>query len=171
MLCGTVPFKASSLEELHELIRDGYFAYPVPLSSEAKALIGGLLKIAPRERLSIPEILNHPWLANEGIFDKELNENDFYKPKVNIENGPKDDSPPNINTLCVENLFFPSKPNVKLRMNDYYYIANDFYTHHIDDEIVKVVETYGYPKEEIIKSLTCGQINHATASYNLLEIS
>jgi len=32
MLCGTVPFKAPSMKELHELIKDGKFAYPVALS-------------------------------------------------------------------------------------------------------------------------------------------
>ncbi len=40
----------------------------------------------------------------------------------------------------------------------------------IDEEAVKIVETYGYPKEAILNSLTKGEINHATASYNLLEI-
>ena len=32
MLCGTVPFKAPSMKELHELIKDGKFIYPVALS-------------------------------------------------------------------------------------------------------------------------------------------
>ncbi len=32
MLCGTVPFKAPNMKELHELIKDGSFSYPVELS-------------------------------------------------------------------------------------------------------------------------------------------
>eukprot|EP00826_Nyctotherus_ovalis_P016655 TRINITY_DN14831_c0_g4_i1.p1 TRINITY_DN14831_c0_g4~~TRINITY_DN14831_c0_g4_i1.p1 ORF type:complete len:529 (-),score=148.59 TRINITY_DN14831_c0_g4_i1:111-1697(-) len=165
MLCGTVPFKASSMEELHELIREGHFTYPVEVSDEARKLVGGLLKIAPRERLSVPEILRHPWLNPEEGKD-ELDEEDYYKPK--LEDAKEQ---PTINTLCVENLFFPSKPHVKLLYKDYCHIANDFYTHHIDEETVRVVETYGYPKEKIMQALTQGQINHATASYNLLELA
>jgi len=163
MLCGTVPFKASSMEELHELIREGHFTYPVEISDEAKGLINGLLKIAPRERLSIPEILSHPWFNNT---EEQFDEDDYYKPKFEATK-----EQPTINALCIENLYFPSKHHVKLLYKDYCYIANDFYTHHIDDEIVRIVETYGYPKEEIMQSLTQGQINHATASYNLLELA
>jgi serine/threonine protein kinase len=32
MLCGTVPFKAPNMPELHKLILKGDFVYPVPLS-------------------------------------------------------------------------------------------------------------------------------------------
>ena len=46
-----------------------------------------------------------------------------------------DNSVPSINNLDVDNLFFPSKPNVKLSFKDYSYIANDFYTHHIGNYI------------------------------------
>ena len=54
MLCRTVPFKASNMAELHELIKKGDFTYPVSLSEEAKDLINGLLKLHPKERISIP---------------------------------------------------------------------------------------------------------------------
>jgi 5'-AMP-activated protein kinase catalytic alpha subunit len=35
MLCGTVPFKASNLEDLHKLILKGEFVFPCELSVEA----------------------------------------------------------------------------------------------------------------------------------------
>ncbi len=35
MLCGTVPFKAQNLEDLHKLILKGDFTFPVELSEEA----------------------------------------------------------------------------------------------------------------------------------------
>jgi len=38
---------------------------------------------------------------------------------------------PSINNLNIDNVFFPKKPHVKLSFQDYCYIANDFYTHHI----------------------------------------
>jgi len=69
MLQGTVPFKASSLEELHALILQGNFKYPVKISVEAKDLIEKMLVVEPVQRISIPEILKHPWLKS---FDSEL---------------------------------------------------------------------------------------------------
>lgn len=35
MLCGTVPFKAQNLEDLHKLILKGEFLFPIDLSPEA----------------------------------------------------------------------------------------------------------------------------------------
>jgi|TARA_B110000285_G_C15132351_1_gene624499 serine/threonine protein kinase len=35
MLCGTVPFKASNLEDLHKLILKGDFTFPSELTTEA----------------------------------------------------------------------------------------------------------------------------------------
>lgn len=43
MLQGTVPFKATSLEELHALILGGNIRYPVPISDDAKDLISRML--------------------------------------------------------------------------------------------------------------------------------
>ena len=69
MLCGTVPFKAQNLEELHKLILKGEFTFPGELSSEAQAIVKGMIKLNPKERLTIPQIFSHPWL-------KETNEDD-----------------------------------------------------------------------------------------------
>jgi serine/threonine protein kinase len=54
MLCGTVPFKASNLEDLHKLILDGKFTFPCELSEDAKALVRGMIKLEPKTRLTIP---------------------------------------------------------------------------------------------------------------------
>jgi serine/threonine protein kinase len=62
MLSGTVPFKANNMNELHKLILKGN---PTPLkevSDEANNLVGGLLEIDPKKRLTTEQILNHPWL-------------------------------------------------------------------------------------------------------------
>ena len=45
MLCGTVPFKAPTLEELHKLILAGDFTIPENLSNEAKDLIRGMIQL------------------------------------------------------------------------------------------------------------------------------
>jgi hypothetical protein len=47
MLQGTVPFKASNLQDLHTLILKGNFQYPTPISKEAKDLIQHMLKLVP----------------------------------------------------------------------------------------------------------------------------
>lgn len=69
MLCGTVPFKAQNLEDLHKLILKGEFAFPVELSEDAQQIVKGMIRLNPRERLTIPQILAHHWL-------KETNEDD-----------------------------------------------------------------------------------------------
>lgn len=43
MLCGTVPFKASNLEDLHKLILKGDFNFPCELSTEAQSLVRGMI--------------------------------------------------------------------------------------------------------------------------------
>jgi len=84
MLQGTVPFKASSLDDLHALIMKGNFKYPVNISPEAKELIESMLIIEPEMRISIPQILRHPWLKtqDELACEEEDDEHDF---QVGIE--------------------------------------------------------------------------------------
>lgn len=73
MLCGTVPFKASNLEDLHKLILKGEFTFPNELSTEAQALVRGMILLEPKARLTVPEILSHSWLkeTNEDESDEE----------------------------------------------------------------------------------------------------
>jgi serine/threonine protein kinase len=97
---------------------------------DAQSLINGLLKLNPEERLSIPEILAHPWLADDDEEDT-ADEYNYYIVRNNKVPDSAADSTPSINTLAIENLFFPSKQKVRLSFREYCYIANDFYTHHI----------------------------------------
>ena len=79
MLQGTVPFKASSLQDLHALILKGNFKYPVEISNEAKDLIESMLMVQPESRISIPMILRHPWLirVDELAGTEEEDDHDF----------------------------------------------------------------------------------------------
>jgi hypothetical protein len=43
MLLGTVPFKASNLEDLHKLILAGAFAIPDTVSLEAQSIIRAMI--------------------------------------------------------------------------------------------------------------------------------
>ena len=98
---------------------------------EAQDLIKNLLKLEPTERLSIPEILSHPWLASEDDNEDDNEEYNYYI--VKNENAPENatEIAPTINELNVENLFFQAQSKARLNFKDYCYIANDFYTHHI----------------------------------------
>ena len=65
MLQGTVPFKAKSLEALLAIIMKGKIDFPVQISESATNLIMSMLVIEPKDRISIPNILKHPWLKTE----------------------------------------------------------------------------------------------------------
>lgn len=54
MLCGTVPFKASNLEDLHKLILKGEFSFPCELTDDAQNLVRSMIKLEPDQRLTIP---------------------------------------------------------------------------------------------------------------------
>ena len=73
MLSGTVPFKAQNLEDLHKLILKGEFSFPNELSEDAQAMVRGMIKLNPRDRLTLPQILAHHWLkeTNEDESDEE----------------------------------------------------------------------------------------------------
>lgn len=64
MLYGTVPFKAQTMEELHQLILKGKYLLKEDISEEARDLLRGLLEIDPKKRLTYRRIYKHPWLKN-----------------------------------------------------------------------------------------------------------
>mmetsp|Transcript_42812 Transcript_42812/g.31277 ORF Transcript_42812/g.31277 Transcript_42812/m.31277 type:complete len:99 (-) Transcript_42812:558-854(-) len=66
MLVGTVPFKAQSMSQLHHMILQGRFELKEQegLSEMAKDLIGKLLQVDEKKRLSACEVLGHPWLKD-----------------------------------------------------------------------------------------------------------
>jgi serine/threonine protein kinase len=72
MICGTVPFKAPTMKDLHKLILKGKYFLPDHVSVEARDLINGMLQLVPKNRFSIKEILTHPWFKVKGR-DEDLN--------------------------------------------------------------------------------------------------
>lgn len=65
MVQGTVPFKASNIADLHKLILQGEFTFPVDsVSDDVKDLIRKMLVLTPENRISIPQMLNHPWVSD-----------------------------------------------------------------------------------------------------------
>ena len=90
----------------------------------------------------------------------------------------------NINELNLENLFYGTEETqasehskavqssqqnaLKLSYRSYCAVTEDFGTHHIDEEALKVLEGFGFPRSKVIQSLNSGELNHATTTYNLL---
>lgn len=64
MLIGRYPFQDTQPAALFAKIRSGTFSLPSWISSQAKCLIGCMLRKTPAERLEASELLIHPWLTN-----------------------------------------------------------------------------------------------------------
>lgn len=68
LICGSPPFKASTEDELYEIIKKGEIDFtsdPVwnSISTEAKNLIDLMLRTDPAHRISASEVLHHTWIS------------------------------------------------------------------------------------------------------------
>jgi serine/threonine protein kinase len=167
MVCGTVPFKADTMDELHEKIQLGKFKYRGKVTSECQNLLERMIEVDPSKRISLPQILAHPWLKETRDSDSETEDsknNENTRPSSE-EKKDFDSVSGNINYVNVDNLFFNDDYRTKLSYTDYCCITEDFTTHNISEEALKVCEGFGFPKSFILRCIQEGQINHATASY------
>lgn len=62
LLCGFLPFDDDNTQRLYRLIQRGTYEIPHWLSTDSQKLIGQLLKHNPQSRLTMPQLLAHPWL-------------------------------------------------------------------------------------------------------------
>ena len=114
MLCGTVPYRGNSLQELLNAEKNDKIVYPSYLSPLSKDLIERLLEFEPYKRITIPEILQHPWFTRSKAYPSddeliEIKDNESEKPDVNI--------------LQLGNLFLKRMP-LFISKEDYNFIAN-----------------------------------------------
>ena len=73
MLSGSVPFQSYSREAsaaaIMQRIREGEFSFSAPqwdlVSSKAKSVIKGLLTVDPKQRITMSELLSHPWVIGQ----------------------------------------------------------------------------------------------------------
>ncbi|KAG8187954.1 hypothetical protein JTE90_027724 [Oedothorax gibbosus] len=61
-LVGKPPFEAECTKATYALIRRVAVRYPHHVSAEARDFINGLLKKDPAERMSVEDVLQHPWV-------------------------------------------------------------------------------------------------------------
>jgi serine/threonine protein kinase len=120
MVQGTVPFKANNICDLHKLILNGHFEFPVDsVSEEVKDLIRKMIVLKPEHRISIPHMLCHPWVkdVDKGCFGDDLDDehdlkvgNTFFRQEVlgglipGCKNGQSENG--NINFVNIENLYY-----------------------------------------------------------------
>lgn len=64
LYCSHAPFTSKNPIELYENILLCSIQWPSDISSEAKDLIQGLLKVKPADRYNLQEIKAHPWFAD-----------------------------------------------------------------------------------------------------------
>ena len=63
LLTGNAPFQSNNQEELFGKIKGNRIGFPKNFPMAAKDLVKGLLKPNPSERITISELLNHPWVT------------------------------------------------------------------------------------------------------------
>jgi hypothetical protein len=118
-----------------------------------------MINIDPRKRFSIPSILAHPWLQetiDESDEENEGEKNDESSRPSDSEKADFDSVTGNINYVNVDNLFYNDNYRVKLSYTDYCCITEDFTTHNINEEALKVCETFGYPRSFILNCINQG---------------
>ncbi|KAG6788265.1 hypothetical protein POTOM_004327 [Populus tomentosa] len=76
LLSGVPPFWGETEQAIFDSILRGHIDFssaPWPsISSSAKDLVKQMLRADPKERLSAVEVLNHPWMREDGAPDKPL---------------------------------------------------------------------------------------------------
>jgi hypothetical protein len=100
-----------------------------------------------------------------------LNKKDMFSMGFNALTGSTKDEP-DINEVVIDNLFTGSSSYLaKLSYTDYCAITQDFATMHMNEEVLQVMEGMGFPRKVVRDGLNRGDLNHATATYNLLVLN
>ena len=71
MLSGIQPFKANSMKDLESIVLQGKFEEIEDVSQEANDLIEQMLQVDPKNRITIDNILKHPWLKNVDLENRK----------------------------------------------------------------------------------------------------
>nr|AML77961.1 putative LOV domain-containing protein [Dunaliella salina] len=93
-IAGTLPFKGSSHKDLCKAIQRGvYEPLPSHVSSACKDLIRGMLRVDPAQRMSLEQILRHPWcrdLTGMPVADDELEDPEGINMRKSISSRPSE---------------------------------------------------------------------------------
>ncbi|XP_023682027.1 serine/threonine-protein kinase DCLK1b isoform X2 [Paramormyrops kingsleyae] len=95
LLCGFPPFRGNSdnQEALFDQILMGQLEFPSPywdsVSDSAKELITGMLQVEVEQRFTAPQVLDHPWVNDDGMAENEHQLCVAGKIKKHFNTGPK----------------------------------------------------------------------------------
>lgn len=97
LLTGHLPFDDENIRKLLMKVQTGKFIMPNYLSNEAKDLIWKMLKVNPKDRIKIDDVLKHPLLAKyeSQVYHKSESLSDYYT-KVDELHLTKDEIDPDI---------------------------------------------------------------------------
>lgn len=73
LLVGQLPFNDNSIPKLYQKIQAGIQTLPSFLSPEACDLIRRMLTVDPRQRITVRQVLLHPWLRNRANTFAQIN--------------------------------------------------------------------------------------------------
>lgn len=64
ILTGRVPFMADNVIEIYDAIRQDELVIPENISPEPRNLLTRLLTKDPAQRITLPQVMVHPWIKN-----------------------------------------------------------------------------------------------------------
>lgn len=73
LLVGQLPFNDNSISKLYQKIQAGIKSLPPFLSPDACDLIRKMLTVDPKQRITVRQVLQHPWLRNRTINQTRIN--------------------------------------------------------------------------------------------------
>lgn len=111
LLVGQLPFNDNNVQKIYQKIQAGLKTMPSFLSLEACDLIKRMLTIDPKKRITVRQVLSHPWLRNRANKFARINR------RLDFNHGQLDEQ---IVAKCCEK--FPKVDKTKLRE----YIHQDF---------------------------------------------
>lgn len=111
LLVGQLPFNDNSIQKLYQKIQGGLKAMPSFLSFEACDLIKRMLTVDPKKRITVRQVLSHPWLRNRANKFARINR------RLDFNHGQLDEQTV---VKCCEK--FPQFDRIKLKE----YIQEDF---------------------------------------------
>lgn len=82
MVAGTLPFDDQNVQILLQKVVYTNQTYPASMSRSLVDLLKRLLSKDPKKRLTISQIINHPWLAQSGY--ASIIDNHFFSPNTNM---------------------------------------------------------------------------------------
>lgn len=65
LLCGYLPFDDEKIPQLYKKIQNGKYENPPWLTEESKTLISRMLQVDPQKRVTIKQLMTHPWLTKD----------------------------------------------------------------------------------------------------------